>query len=157
MSSFFENIASYKYPTLAELELFAARHPKLYNFGFPDQWNTVALQNNLIISNIETYIKRSDLFEWDKLLHNRIIDLNQAYIYVLVHFNRGVYKNIQEYLDDPKWRANQMNVRFYFSYLQYVIATVVENIYQIINVYFNLELNIISKKTLKESKELKET
>src|SRR5690606_15641615 len=140
MDPFFKKILRYQYPSKEELTEIEDRSPMLRRFGFIDQWNNKLIKDNLINGSNEKYNKLSHLYEWDKLLKNKIGDLQTAYVYVLVHFNRGVPRTAQEYIENTDSRPNYDNLRFYFIYLHYIVISVVDNILQILNVYFDIEL-----------------
>lgn len=140
MDSFLEKILKYQYPTKEELIEIKDRSPKLQRFGFKDQWNNKSIKENLINGSTEKYNKLSHLHEWDKLLENKIGDLQTAYVYVLTHFNRGVPETVNEYIKNVSIRPNYDNLIFYFTYLHYIIVSVIDNILQIINIYYDLGL-----------------
>lgn len=148
MGSFFKNIEANRYPSLEELNKIQDKFPILHRFGFKDQWGNEQIQNKLIDGNIRSYNKLNHLHEWDKLLADRIVDLTTAYVYVLVHSNRGVPRNANEYNSKKDIRGNYNNLKFYFTYLHYILISIVDNILQIINVYFDLELK--EKKVMKD-------
>lgn len=140
MDSFLKKISKYKYPTLEELSKIQNEQkvPGLHRFGFKDQWNIEEIQNNLINGNTLKYNQLSHLYEWDKLLEDKIVDIQLAYVYVLVHFNRGLPRTAKEYIENTDSQHNYENIRFYFTYLHYIIISIIDNILQIINVYFDL-------------------
>lgn len=142
MDPFLKKILAYKYPTLEELSKIQddLKAPDLHKFGFVDQWDSKQIQENLINGSNEKYNKLSHLYEWDKLLEDKIGDLQTAYVYVLVHFRRGIPTTAEDYISNVSIRPNHDNLKFYLAYLHYIIVSIVDNILQTINLYFDLGL-----------------
>lgn len=147
MQSFLKNISKHQYPSLEELAKIL-KAPNLHRFGFKNQWNTGELPEKLIDGKLVEYNRADHLYEWDKLLGNKIVDLQTAYVYVLVHASRGIPRTAQEYINNVDIRANYDNLRFYLTYLHYIVISIVDNILQIINVFF--ELNLSENKVFKD-------
>lgn len=140
MDPFLKKISKYQYPTIEELSKLNddKKAPNLHRFGFEDQWNNVQIQENLIKGNINQYHRLNHLYEWDQQLADKIIDLQTAYVYLLVHFRRGIPKTTNEYIKNTSIQPNYENLKFYLTYLHYIIVSIIDNILQIINLFFDL-------------------
>lgn len=140
MNKFLETISTYRYPSIEELIKIQEKSPRLKRLGFKDQLTEEKIKESLIEGTFVEYDKLTHLYEWDQLLADKIVDLQKAYVYVLVHFRRGVPATAQDYINNVSIRPNYDNLKFYFTYLHYIIVSIVDNILQIINVYYRLEL-----------------
>jgi hypothetical protein len=116
MNSFLKQLSEYRYPSVDELEDIQNKSPDLNKFGF--------FENDVLPAADVDFVehkKISDVYNWDKILGSKIIDLQTSYVYTLVHYNRGIPLTSQEYIDQPFIRPNYDNLKFYITYLHYCI------------------------------------
>ena len=129
-------------PSFEERKKAATNFPSFSRLGF-EKINDIENVFSRTMT-LEEVKKKSDLYYWDMCLFNKLFYLKESYINLMVNYNRGVPSD----LNNPNESTDINGVNhFLFSYYTETIYffhfSIREYIYQILNVYFDLELTEI--------------
>lgn len=128
--------SDYQYPTIEERSAVYKTEPLISNFGFSNVSPLVAILNEN--KSPETMRRDDSLYWWDTCLQNRIGSLSHTYINALVHFERGIPDNMNDFNEQHYF--NRIQFDFFAETYYYFFSTVKDNIAQVLNVYFTLNL-----------------
>lgn len=127
----------FKYPTKKEISKLNKEIPIIDSFNFKHS-SLVQLMIEYNLTNQELY-RIDNLSNWDVCLKNRFAKLRQTFEYLLVHFSRGISKDYKS--DSPIIITNTILFEYYIEIFYYFYFSSLDIIAQIINLYFNLDIN----------------
>ncbi|MDO9256439.1 MAG: Cthe_2314 family HEPN domain-containing protein [Bacteroidales bacterium] len=128
--------SDYKYPTSKERKVANKNYPKLQNFGFDSMYEIISIFG---INPVEKVKRESDLSQWDICLSNKIGKLYETYILLVTNYNRGIPESFDEMKE--KEILNRFFFNYYIEIFYYYFFSVRDNISQILNVYYNLNID----------------
>jgi len=124
----------YRFPTRDERKAIYAAEPELRPIGFDFTSPLVAILNENVL--VKDAHQRDNLHWWDNCLQNRIYNLSQAYLNALVHFQRGIPDDLNDF--EEHQYINRLQFDFYVETYYYFFAVTTDNIAQMLNIFYGL-------------------
>ncbi len=123
----------FKYPSLDERRKANLNYPNLKNFGFKYTSEIISILDNYPMEEVK---RRSHLYYWDICLLNRLGKLRETYIFLFTSFSRGFADGFDKISE--KDFINHFLFDYYAEIFYFYFISTVDNIGQILNIYFNL-------------------
>lgn len=127
--------SEFVYPTREERIEAVSKYPKLTTFGFENINEIESFMNKRPMASVKT---KKDLFEWDTCLGNKLGKLNETYIYLVTHYNRGIPEKLDNITN--KESINSFLFGYYSEIFCYHYFSSRDCIFQIVNTFYGLSL-----------------
>lgn len=129
----------FQYPSKEELRAISCSEPIFTLFSFPHIDASHGFFNDEENFSPKEIKKRNHLYWWNHSLENKIGSLTHSYALALVNFNRGAPDDLKSCNQENI--VNRIQFDFYCETYFYFFASVRDVIAQIINVYYDIELD----------------
>lgn len=152
----------YKYPSLLERKNINDKIPQYERFNFKKIKVFESILSHKL--SIEETNRLDNLFHWDMCLSNKFGKLKETHLFIITHSERGFNENPLSC--NQREIVDRILFDYYVEIFYYYFFSTIENIAQILNIYFNLKIdegdiyfnqslfNKISNNQIKEQLEL---
>ncbi|AUS06119.1 Cthe_2314 family HEPN domain-containing protein [Pseudotamlana carrageenivorans] len=125
----------YKYPSLEEGKIQTKYIPNYDSFRFKRINGVTSVLNGDLETN-EVH-RRDNLYNWNRVLTNKLFKLHETELFLRVHFERGIQDNIIE--SNERELVDGIQFQYFVEIYYYFYFSCLEVLAQILNCFYDLK------------------